>query len=170
MAHKIVAANRELIAADKAAKAAEEAEEAAAAVKASEAAASEAAGTAAASEAAGTATATISKSGIASALVSTAGNVISSALETLVSTIPAVGGIAAKITKTVKKETDRIDSRIQNITKMMPRVGGGGGGGAARKKSNTKKKIKKTTKRINYLLSRFKGRRKKINYTKRLHR
>jgi hypothetical protein len=161
MAHKIVAANRELIAADKAAKAAEEAEEAA---KASEAAS----GTAAASEAAGTATATISKSGIASALVSTAGNVISSALETLVSTIPAVGGIAAKITKTVKKETDRIDSRIQNITKMMPRVGGGGG--AARKKSNTKKKIKKTTKRINYLLSRFKGRRKKINYTKRLHR
>ena len=157
MADKIVAANRELIEAEKASKKNKKASGAAASVAEAAVGANDAASEKSVGAALGAREAISSINNLGSTLASSAGNVISSAIGSLVTVIPSVGGIAAKITKTVKRETDRIDSHVQQISKMMPKVGG-----ANKKKRRTDTKIKKTTKRINHLLTRFKSRRKKI--------
>lgn len=106
------------------------------------------------------------QSGFADTLLTSAGNVFTGAVVSLVSAFPSVGGIAAKITTTVKKGTDLLDEKVKQIAENHKVVGGGGGGG----KKNINKKIQQTTKRLNHLLQRFSSRRKKINYTKRLRR
>jgi len=110
--------------------------------------------------------AAVAQSGFGDILLTSAGNVFTGAVVSLVSAFPSVGGIAAKITTTVKKGTDLLDEKVKQIAENHKVVGGGGGGGGGKK--NINKKIQQTTKRLNHLLQRFSSRRKKINYTKRL--
>jgi hypothetical protein len=62
---------------------------------------------------------------------------------------------------------NKIENKMNTITNKMNNKLQAGGGGTQTK---TKKHIQKTTKRINYLLGRFtSSRKRKINYTRRLH-
>ena len=103
-------------------------------------------------------------------------NTISSTAESVAEAckepITKIGGITARISNTVKQETDRLDCKVKKVTKLFDKVASagtktqkGGGGGAT-----TKKNIQKTTKRVNYLLKQFGSKKKKINYTQRLRR
>ena len=83
--------------------------------------------------------------------------------------ITKIGGITARISNTVKKETDRLDCQVKKVTKLFDKVGKSQAGGGMTSK-NRKKQILHTTKRVNYLLKQFAGKRKSINYTRRLSR
>jgi hypothetical protein len=80
--------------------------------------------------------------------------------------IAKIGGITKRISNTVKEQTDILDCQVKKVTKLFDSVPKTGGSA----RQNNIKKIYNTTKRVNYLLNRFAGRQKKINYTRRLRR
>ena len=104
-------------------------------------------------------------------------NTISSTAESVANAcqepIAKIGGITSRISRTVKKETDRLDCQVKKVTKLFDKVGNIGkpkvGGGSSTCK-NRKKQIIHTTRRVNYLLKQFAVKRKPVNYTRRLRR
>jgi hypothetical protein len=86
--------------------------------------------------------------------------------------IAKIGGITARISSTINQETERLDCNVKKVTKIFDKVANIGKkqhGGAMTIK-NRKKKIINTTRRVNYLLKQFAGKRKSVNYTRRLRR
>jgi hypothetical protein len=83
--------------------------------------------------------------------------------------ITKIGGITARISNAVKKETDRLDCQVKKVTKLFDSVGKPKVGGASTSK-NRKKQIMHTTRRVNYLLKQFAVKQKPVNYTRRLRR
>jgi hypothetical protein len=84
--------------------------------------------------------------------------------------ITKIGGITARISSAVKKETDRLDCQVKKVTKLFDSVGKPKVGGGAGTSKNRKKQIIHTTRRVNYLLKQFAVKRKPVNYTRRLRR
>jgi len=83
--------------------------------------------------------------------------------------IVKIGGITARISSTINQQTDRLDCQVKKVTKIFDKVANVGKkqhGGTMK----NRKKIINTTKRVNYLLKQFAGKRKSVNYTRRLRR
>ena len=118
-----------------------------------------------------TATSVIPGVGTAISAVNAAGKLGENLIKMCEKPISTVGGIYVKTTDAIKKEADRLDCETKKVLDFLPKAGGGSGRSMGRhkiSKKQVKKRIHSATKRVNYLLTRFKNKRKKVNYTRRL--
>jgi hypothetical protein len=143
-----------------------------------------------------TATSVIPGVGTVISAVNAAGKLGENLIKMCEQPISTVGGIYLKATDAIKKQADKLECETNKVMNFLPKdnkapsaaapasapasapaaaaPAAGGGGGHYKKNNkvtskNIKKKIHNTTKRINYLLSRFNHKRsKKINYTRRI--
>jgi len=119
-----------------------------------------------------TATSVIPGVGTTISAINAAGKLGENLIKMCEKPISTVGGIYVKTSDAIKKEADRLDCETKKVLNFLPKAGGNGGrrsmGQHKISIKQIKKRINKATKRVNYLLTRFKNKRKKVNYTRRL--